>query len=334
VDAWRTPKRIRDADPPDHFAQLRADLRSPSGWVRLPTPVAAKSGSVLTHERLRPDDRENLQDCWKPAIQLDKEPAIMVLEPDAIMHNQLMSKRRVLSFKPQLRLEWQGHDGQNEMEQADHSASLGDSTTASTRIRFSVHTALPRRWSRVGRTSHDEAGCAVRKRNVNRKRSCKPDAFSLLRRDPDHVLSVVLEMAQSSLPACPTEALIVLGAYGATHPVWWTVRFASCAILYATFGVALLVVRPIWWMIRSLARLGQDANNIQSSCARNTAAAFHSGIGHKAKSVPAARPRPSCPDVANSVREASEALFAYKRRMFTARSEIRETVTRTLETIA
>jgi hypothetical protein len=23
-------------------------------------------------------DRENLQDCWKPAIQLDKEPAIMV----------------------------------------------------------------------------------------------------------------------------------------------------------------------------------------------------------------------------------------------------------------
>jgi hypothetical protein len=118
------------------------------------------------------------------------------------------------------------------------------------------------------------------------------------------------------------------------HSVWWTVRFASYAILYATFGVALLVVRPIWWMIRTLARLGQDANNIQSLCARNTTAAFHSAIGHKAKSVPAARPRPSCPDVVSSVREASEALFAYERRMFTARSEIRETVTRTLETIA
>src|SRR5437899_9615879 len=58
--------------------------------------------------------------------------------------NQLMSKHRVLSFKPQLRLEWRGQDGQNETEQPDHSASLGDSITSSTRIRFSVHTAALR----------------------------------------------------------------------------------------------------------------------------------------------------------------------------------------------
>jgi hypothetical protein len=69
----------------------------------------------------------------------------MVREPDATMQptpqdNQLMSKHRVLSLKPQLRLEWRGQDGQNETEQTDHSASLGDSITASTRIRFSVHT--------------------------------------------------------------------------------------------------------------------------------------------------------------------------------------------------
>jgi len=82
----------------------------------------------------------------KPAIQLDKEPAIMVREPDATMQstpqdNQLLSKHRVLSFKPQLRLKWQGQDGQSETEQPDHSASLGDSITASTQTRFSVHTA-------------------------------------------------------------------------------------------------------------------------------------------------------------------------------------------------
>src|SRR5712672_1752473 len=53
-----------------------------------------------------------------------------------------MSKHRVLSFKPQLRLEWRGQDGQNETEQSDHSASLGDSITSSTQIRFSVHTGL------------------------------------------------------------------------------------------------------------------------------------------------------------------------------------------------
>src|SRR5258708_971418 len=145
VDAWRAPKRIFDAHPADQYAQLRVDLRSPSLWARLPTPIAAKAGPVPTHERLGPDDGENLQDWWKPAIQLDKEPAIMVREPDATMRpapqdNQLMAKHRVLSFKPQLRLEWRGQDGQNVTEQPNHSASLGDSITSSTRMRFSVHT--------------------------------------------------------------------------------------------------------------------------------------------------------------------------------------------------
>jgi hypothetical protein len=136
VNAWRAPKRIFDAHPPDQDAQLRLDLWSPSPLARLPTPVAAKSGSVPTHERLGPDDGENLQDCWKPAIQLDKEPAIMVREPNATTRrapqdNQLMSKDRVLGFKPQLRLEWRGQDGQSEAEQANHPASLGDSNAAS-----------------------------------------------------------------------------------------------------------------------------------------------------------------------------------------------------------
>src|ERR1700678_3336915 len=69
----------------------------------------------------------------------------MVREPDATRqptpHDiQLMSKHRVLSLKPQLRLERRGQDGQNETEQPDHPASLGDSVALSTRIGFSVHT--------------------------------------------------------------------------------------------------------------------------------------------------------------------------------------------------
>src|SRR5260370_34178091 len=58
-----------------------------------------------------------------------------------LQDNQLMSKHRVLSFKPQLRLEWRGQDGQSETEQPDHSASLGDSITSAIQRRFSVHTA-------------------------------------------------------------------------------------------------------------------------------------------------------------------------------------------------
>src|SRR6202165_89224 len=62
VNAWRAPKRVFDAHPPDQYAQLRVDLRSPSQWARLQTPVAAKAGPVPTHERLGPDDCENLRD--------------------------------------------------------------------------------------------------------------------------------------------------------------------------------------------------------------------------------------------------------------------------------
>jgi hypothetical protein len=55
--------------------------------------------------------------------------------------NQLMPKHRVLSLKPQLRLEMRGHDGQNETEQPNHSGSSADSIASSIRIRFSVQTA-------------------------------------------------------------------------------------------------------------------------------------------------------------------------------------------------
>src|SRR5258708_11791172 len=62
VNAWRTPKWILHAHPPDQYAQLLVDLRSPSQWARLPTPVAAKAGPMPPHERLGADDCENLQD--------------------------------------------------------------------------------------------------------------------------------------------------------------------------------------------------------------------------------------------------------------------------------
>src|SRR6202051_5116854 len=80
VNAWRAPMRIFDAHPADQYAQFRVELRSPSLWARLPTPVATKAGTVATHECLGPDDCENLQNLWKPAIKLDKEPAILILE--------------------------------------------------------------------------------------------------------------------------------------------------------------------------------------------------------------------------------------------------------------
>lgn len=132
--------------------------------------------------------------------------------------------------------------------------------------------------------------------------------------------------------------VIVYATYGlallAMRSIWWTVRFASWVILYATSGFTLFVAPSISWMIRWVARFNQSANSIQSSHGGSVAAIFHSAVNHEAESMPAPRFRPSIPDVAISAREASEALFAYERRVFGARSEIRKTVARTLETIA
>jgi hypothetical protein len=76
------------------------------------------------------------------------------------LRQSLMSKHRILSFKPQLRLEWRGQDGQNETEQPDHSANLGDSITASTRIRFSVHTTC--RWDGTAPFCRSKVYCCTR----------------------------------------------------------------------------------------------------------------------------------------------------------------------------
>src|SRR5229473_843574 len=85
----------------------------------------------------------------------------MVGEPDAIMQptlqdSQLMSKHRVLSFKPQLRLERRGQGGQDETQKPYHSASLGDSVISSTRMEFSVHTDSWRYFSELAHRRPDE----------------------------------------------------------------------------------------------------------------------------------------------------------------------------------
>ena len=99
--------------------------RPPSREARLLMPVGAKAGPMPSHERLGTDDRDDLQDRWKPSIQLDKKPAIVVRKPGpAAQHtpqnDQLMSECRVLCFKPTPQLERRGQDGKDEAEQCKH----------------------------------------------------------------------------------------------------------------------------------------------------------------------------------------------------------------------
>jgi hypothetical protein len=113
VDAWRSPKRVLDAHPPDQHAQLGLNLRPPSPSARLPTPITAKAGLMPTHECVGPDDHENLEDRRELTIKLNEEPAIVARKLGPAPHlaaqdDQLMSERRILRLKPALRLEWRG----------------------------------------------------------------------------------------------------------------------------------------------------------------------------------------------------------------------------------
>src|SRR5271169_6368678 len=99
------------------------------------------------HERLGLNDRQSVQDRWKPPIQVDEEPAIAIRQPDSATHiapqyDQLVPERRILCFKPDLRLK-------RRSQQPDHRVSLGDSSLPSMWIRFLVHTGILRARSPV-----------------------------------------------------------------------------------------------------------------------------------------------------------------------------------------
>jgi hypothetical protein len=97
------------------------------------------------YQRFGSNDYDNRKDRRKPATELNEEPAVVVRETSPALQltpqdRQLMSEHRILSLKPDLRLEWRGQDRQDETQEPDHFAGLGDSITSATRIRFSVHT--------------------------------------------------------------------------------------------------------------------------------------------------------------------------------------------------
>src|SRR5712664_970811 len=84
-------------------------------------------------QRLRLDNRYDLQDRWKPSIHLDQEPAVVdgrlrSTPHPALQDDQLMSEHRILRLKPDLRLERRGQHGQNDTDERDHRANLADSS--------------------------------------------------------------------------------------------------------------------------------------------------------------------------------------------------------------
>jgi len=101
MDARGAPQRIVNAHPSDQRTQIHVDLRPASKGPGLPTPVPAETGAMPPHKGLRSDDRDGIENRWKPSIQLDEEQAIPIRELDAAanfppQHDQLVGAPRSL----------------------------------------------------------------------------------------------------------------------------------------------------------------------------------------------------------------------------------------------
>src|SRR5208282_3222627 len=108
-------------------------------------PITTKAGPMPTHQCLRTDDGEDVQDRREPSVELDEKPTVGVRQPGPTLHlasqnNQLLPERRILGLKPAPRLEWRNQHGQHKGDQRDHAVRIADSLTPSKRTRFSVHT--------------------------------------------------------------------------------------------------------------------------------------------------------------------------------------------------
>src|SRR5208283_4593824 len=108
-------------------------------------PITTKAGPMPTHQRLRTDDGEDVQDRREPSVELDEKPTVGVRQPRPTLHlapqnNQLLPERCILRLKSALRLEWRSQDAQHKEDQRYHAVRIADSLAPPTRMRFSAHT--------------------------------------------------------------------------------------------------------------------------------------------------------------------------------------------------
>lgn len=77
------------------------------------------------HQRLWPDNQHCREDRREPAIELDKEQAVAVVEPDAtphssLQHNQLLPEGGIFRFKSAFGLEDCSQKVEDQGDQGDH----------------------------------------------------------------------------------------------------------------------------------------------------------------------------------------------------------------------
>ncbi len=115
VDARRTPQPIGQAHLPDEAADLPWYLWSTAPSARLPVPIQSETRPMPPDNRLRLDNRHDVQHRRKQPIEPDEEQSVRhrQLRPRRYaltQHTQLVSQQYDLGFQSRLRLEWRDQD--------------------------------------------------------------------------------------------------------------------------------------------------------------------------------------------------------------------------------
>ena len=105
------------AHPLDRFTPFVIDRWAAQALARFPAPLPPKSGAVPAHEGFRANKDERWEDRWKQVAEPDEEGSITIGQLDATrqlaaQHDQLLSQRYILRFKPRPGLERRREDGQ------------------------------------------------------------------------------------------------------------------------------------------------------------------------------------------------------------------------------
>ena len=78
MDPRRSPEWVRLAHLANKQSNFQRQLGSAAEGPGLPTPVGSKAATMQSNNRLRPDDRQRVENLWDQPIQPDEDQPVDV----------------------------------------------------------------------------------------------------------------------------------------------------------------------------------------------------------------------------------------------------------------
>lgn len=104
MDPGSAPQRVGEAHGADQLADFERHLRSAAAMSRLPSPEQAKTGTMLTDDRLRLDDHQGFCNLRRNPIETGKNKAVESAEGEPLwcfssQHIELVAQHQDLRLE-------------------------------------------------------------------------------------------------------------------------------------------------------------------------------------------------------------------------------------------